>query len=161
MPFPLYRETLFRVILHEFLIANIAIRDVNVVHIAATLALLLGALWLSLHGKPCPTLGAVGRIRKILEMATRTGKVDVEVGTTLLAESRILLVDRSTASTFHDHYPFSCPNPLWERGNSIHVKYTIGNCFATVSSSGVPGLFGEGGCARAKCNRLGKSEKEL
>ena len=77
---------LFQVILHYLLIAIKAVSDINIVLIAATLATLLGPSGLSLNRQPRSTLGAVGRIRKVNEMATGTGEVHVEVGTTLFAK---------------------------------------------------------------------------
>lgn len=82
MPFPAVLRGLLQVILRYLLIAIAAVSDINIVQKAATLATLLDSPGLSLNRQPRPTLGAVGGIRKVLEVTTRTGQVDVEVGTT-------------------------------------------------------------------------------
>jgi hypothetical protein len=76
--FPAVIKGLLQVILRYLLVAIIAVTDINIVQIAATLATLLGSPRLPLYRQPRSTLGAVGRIRKVLEMATRAGEVDVE-----------------------------------------------------------------------------------
>jgi len=115
-------EVLFRVILHYLLIAAIAVSGINIVGIAATLAPFLGAPWFFLNGEPHPALGAVSRIRKVLQMTTRTGEANVEVGPALFTEFRILPIGCSTASTFHGEYPINCSPPLGKRGRRYHSK---------------------------------------
>jgi hypothetical protein len=96
---------LFRVILNYLLIATIAVSGINIVEIATTLAPFLGTPWFFLSGEPHPALGAVGGIRKVLQMAPGTDEADVEAGSALFTEFRILLIDGSTASTFHGEHP--------------------------------------------------------
>jgi hypothetical protein len=86
MPFPAELKGLFQVILHYLLIATIAVSDINIVWIAATLATLLCPSGLSLNRQPRSTLGAVGHVWKVIAMAAGTGEVHVEVGTTLFAK---------------------------------------------------------------------------
>lgn len=86
MTFPAVLRCLLQVILRYLLIAIGAVGDVNIVQKAATLATLLGSPGLSLNRQSRPTLGAVGRIRKVLEVATRASEVDVKVGTTPFTE---------------------------------------------------------------------------
>jgi len=86
MPFPAGLRGLLQVILRYLLIAIAAVNDINIVQKAATLATLLRSPRLSLNRQPRPTLRAIARIRKVLEMATRTGEADVEVGTTPLTK---------------------------------------------------------------------------
>ena len=79
------------------MITIIAVSDINVVQIAATLATLLSSPRLPLNNRQSrPTLGAVRGIRKVLEMTTRAAEVDVKARTTPLTKLRILLIDRST-----------------------------------------------------------------
>ncbi len=79
-------EGLFRIILQYFLIAAIAVNGINIILITATLATLLSPPGLSMNRQPRSTIGAEGRIRKVFDMATGTGEVHLEAGTTLFAE---------------------------------------------------------------------------
>ena len=115
VPFPVFPKALFLKILRYPLIATIAVNGIDIVEITTTLAPFLGTLWLSLNGQPCPTLGTVGRIREILEMATGASIARTEAGTTVFTEFRILLIGFSTASTFHGDYSIDCSNAFGKR----------------------------------------------
>jgi hypothetical protein len=110
---------LFRVILYYLLIAIIAVSGINIVEIATTLAPFLVTPWFFLNGEPHPALSAVGGIRKVLQMAPRTDEADVEAGSALFTEFRVLLIGGSTVSTFHGEYPINCSPPLGEEGKTI------------------------------------------
>jgi hypothetical protein len=107
VPFPVFPKALFPEILHYLLIATIAVNGIDIVEITTTLAPLLGTLWFSLNGQPRPTLGTVGRIREILEMAPGASIARTEVRTTLFTEFCILPIGSSTALTFHGEYPIN------------------------------------------------------
>ena len=94
-------------VLSKVIVATIAVTGIDIVEITTTLAPLLGTLWFPSNGQPRPTLGTVGRIREILEMAPGASIARTEVRTTLFTEFCILPIGCSTASTFHGEYPIN------------------------------------------------------